>query len=305
MAEKDITEKMLEDHNDVFSDIMNVFLFGGKQVIKAESLQMAQISSAYHDQNELHQQDRDTAKFWKQENVNLSLLGIENQSTVDPDMPLRIIGYDGASYRGQLYTLKNKKGQFVRNKNQRYPVVSLVLYFGKNPWNKPKKLSEAVNIPTPLAKFVNDYTINVMDVRRLSRKTVDQFSSDFKIVADYFWQLENKGEYKGNEDQITHLEEILNFFQYATNDKRFILKQQDLTGERRPNNMSEVLDRVIEKGIQQGKIQGEKEGSRKGKEEVTKLLKLLLAENNLEAIRKISEDPDYCEELLQKYHISE
>ena len=128
---------------------------------------------------------------------------------------------------------------------------------------------------------------------------------NFRIVADYFWQLENTGEYRGNEDQITHLEEILNFFQYATNDKRFILEKQDLTGERRPNNMSEVLDRVIEKGIQQGKIQGEKEGSRKGKEEVTKLLKLLLAENNLEAISKLSEDPDFSEELLQKYHISD
>lgn len=308
MAEKDITEKILEDHNDVFSDIMNVFLFGGRQVIKEDALQMAQTQSAYHDQNELHRQDRDTAKFWKKENINLSLLGIENQSAVDPDMPLRIIGYDGASYRGQLYTLKNKNGQIIRNKNKRYPVVSLVLYFGKHPWNKPKKLSEAVNIPTPLANFVNDYTINVMDVRRLPRKTVDQFSSDFRIVADYFWQLENTGEYNGNRDQITHLEDLLNFFQYAANDDRFILEQQDLTGERRPNNMSEVLDRVIEKGIQQGiqqgKIQGEKEGDRKGKEKVTKLLKLLLAENNLEAIRKISEDPDYCEELLEKYHIS-
>ena len=132
---------------------------------------------------------------------------------------------------------------------------------------------------------------------------------NFRIVADYFWQLENTGEYRGNEDQITHLEEILNFFQYATNDNRFTLEKSDLIGERRPNNMSEVLDRVIEQGIQQGiqqgKIQGEKEGDRKGKEKVTKLLKLLLAEDNLEAIRKLSEDPDFCEELLQKYHISD
>ena len=86
---------------------------------------------------------------------------------------------------------------------------------------------------------------------------------NFRIVADYFWQLENTGEYNGNRDQITHLEDLLNFFQYAANDDRFILEQQDLTGERRPINMSEVLDRVIEKGIQQGKIQGEKEGDRK------------------------------------------
>lgn len=308
MGELDNTDKLLEDFNDVFSDIVNVTLFDGDKIIREDELTAGQEHSDYMFDGDLLAQDRDICKHWTNGNVRFALLGIENQATIDADMPLRIIGYDGASYRGQLYTLKNKNGQIIRNKNKRYPVVSLVLYFGKHPWNKPKKLSEAVNIPTPLANFVNDYTINVMDVRRLPRKTVDQFSSDFRIVADYFWQLENTGEYNGNRDQITHLEDLLNFFQYAANDDRFILEQQDLTGERRPNNMSEVLDRVIEKGIQQGiqqgKIQGEKEGDRKGKEKVTKLLKLLLAENNLEAIRKISEDPDYCEELLEKYHIS-
>ena len=33
MQEKDITQKMLERHNDVFSDIVNVLLFGGKKVV--------------------------------------------------------------------------------------------------------------------------------------------------------------------------------------------------------------------------------------------------------------------------------
>ena len=33
IQEKDITQKMLERHNDVFSDIVNVLLFGGKKVV--------------------------------------------------------------------------------------------------------------------------------------------------------------------------------------------------------------------------------------------------------------------------------
>ena len=33
MGEKDITEKLLEDYNDVFSDIVNTLLFNGKDVI--------------------------------------------------------------------------------------------------------------------------------------------------------------------------------------------------------------------------------------------------------------------------------
>ena len=33
MGEKDITEKILEDHNDVFADIINGLVFAGEQKI--------------------------------------------------------------------------------------------------------------------------------------------------------------------------------------------------------------------------------------------------------------------------------
>lgn len=33
MGEKDITEKILEDHNDVFADIINGLIFAGEQIM--------------------------------------------------------------------------------------------------------------------------------------------------------------------------------------------------------------------------------------------------------------------------------
>ena len=36
MGEKDITEKILEDHNDVFADIINGLLFDGVQEISGK-----------------------------------------------------------------------------------------------------------------------------------------------------------------------------------------------------------------------------------------------------------------------------
>ena len=38
MAEKDVVEKILESYNDVFSDIVNVLLFQGKQVLSGDEL---------------------------------------------------------------------------------------------------------------------------------------------------------------------------------------------------------------------------------------------------------------------------
>ena len=39
MGEKDIAEKVLLSYNDVFSDIVNVLLFGGKEVILENDLE--------------------------------------------------------------------------------------------------------------------------------------------------------------------------------------------------------------------------------------------------------------------------
>ena len=39
MAEKDTSEKILESYNDVFSDIVNVLLFNGRQTLGADELE--------------------------------------------------------------------------------------------------------------------------------------------------------------------------------------------------------------------------------------------------------------------------
>ena len=41
MGQKDITEKLLEDYNDVFADIINGLIFKGEQRILQESLENA------------------------------------------------------------------------------------------------------------------------------------------------------------------------------------------------------------------------------------------------------------------------
>ena len=39
MAKKNIAEKILESYNDVFSDIVNVLLFDGREVVPADELE--------------------------------------------------------------------------------------------------------------------------------------------------------------------------------------------------------------------------------------------------------------------------
>ena len=155
MAEKDITQKLLADYPDVFADIFNVLLFKGKQVIQPteEDLQPALPRSIYKMDGKIHGQERDVAKLWKNGQIRLALLGLENQSSIDRDMPLRVISYDGAAYRDQLNHDEEGKPKV------RYPVVTLVLYFGEKHWTGKHTLKECFDIPPELDEFVNDYKI--------------------------------------------------------------------------------------------------------------------------------------------------
>ena len=70
MGEKDLTEKILEDYNDVFADIINAFVFEGKDVVHPDSLRNSSVHSQYKASDQkLHELERDVAKYWMDGNV--------------------------------------------------------------------------------------------------------------------------------------------------------------------------------------------------------------------------------------------
>ena len=154
MGSKDITEKNLEAWNDVFADIVNVLLFKGEQIIQENELEADTTKSMFKADEKIHEQERDVSKFWKNGEIRIAILGFENQTVQDYKMPLRVISYDGASYKKQLLYEKLEKN---------FPVATLVLYFGtKNRWTAPKNLCACFEIPKELKPFVSDYQINVL-----------------------------------------------------------------------------------------------------------------------------------------------
>ena len=46
MGQKDISEKVLVDYNDVFADILNVCIYNGKEIVKPEELTPAERQTA-------------------------------------------------------------------------------------------------------------------------------------------------------------------------------------------------------------------------------------------------------------------
>lgn len=64
-------------------------------------------------------------------------------------MPLRVIGYDGISYRSQC----------LSDAKEYYPVITLVLNFSNTRWDKNKRLSECFHVPQELEPYFSGNTV--------------------------------------------------------------------------------------------------------------------------------------------------
>lgn len=251
MGEKDIAEKNLEAFNDVFADIVNVLLFKGNKLMKEKDLESAVKDSMFKADGKIHQQERDVSKFWKNGEIRISILGFENQTNPDKDMPLRVISYDGASYKQQLLDNEKDKTKDTKKKSL-YPVVTLVLYFGTDEkWSTHKNLLSCFNVPEELKPFVNDYKINVFNIAWLSDKTIDKFQSDFKIVAKYFQSIRIKKNYKGSTEEIKHVDALLKMLSALTGDNSF----EEVYNEGNLNKGGVTMCEVVEKIKNEGKAE--------------------------------------------------
>ena len=103
-------------------------------------------------------------------------------------MPLRVFGYEGGDYRLQL----TRKGV------KRYPVLTLVLYFGTERRRPEERtLFERLRVADALRPFLNDCRMNVLEVAWLTDEETSVFTSDFWFAGDYFRQIRQNGRYVG------------------------------------------------------------------------------------------------------------
>lgn len=246
MGQKDITEKILEDYNDVFADIVNVLLFRGNRIVKEESLKETKVKSQYKaEAGKLHEQERDVAKYWQDGNALVAICGLENQTVEEKYMPLRVFSYDGASYRRQLLS-ENDENPIV-------PVVSLVLHFGMKEWSSPHNLKGVIDIPKELEPYVNDYKTNIFNIAFLDDETVQMFQSDFRIVADFFVQKRKNKDYVPDEHKIKHVDEMLKLLQVLTGDDRYNVKFSEAE-KKEDIKMCDVMERAVNKGKEEERI---------------------------------------------------
>lgn len=83
--------------------------------------------------------------------------------------------------------------------------------------------------------------------------------SDFRIVADYFVQMRESGDYIPDPQRISHVYETMQLLSAMTQDDRFEEAYHDAT-EGGLKNMCEVLDKIEDRGRKEGRAEGELKG---------------------------------------------
>ena len=294
MAEKDLAGKKIEDFNEVFADIYNTLLFR-RHILVPECLKAGATESIYKtDARDLNSQSRDILKkYYDKANLVISSFGIENQASIDENMPIRVMGYDAGTYRQQLYD----------GDAECTPVITIVLNMTQKRWSAAKSIHELIHMDDELAEYVQDYKIHVFDIAFLEDETIEAFTSDFKKIARFFKRKRLGENPFASETELQHPTEMLEFIAAFTQDRRYLDGVPYLESVKEKGGvvtMCEVADALItegmEKGIEKGIKQGMQEGVLRGKVEV--LYEMKYSVSQIADRLNISEEK--VEEILTK-----
>ena len=132
------------------------------------------------------------------------IISIQNQSDISYVMPVRVINADANGYYLQWKDIERKHkrekqtwadhGEFLskfKESDRLKPILTIVIYFGKDDWNGAKSLKEITNLkvcPLHIQKQMQDYSINLIEVRNFS--DVEKFTTDLREVFGF---LQNDG----------------------------------------------------------------------------------------------------------------
>ena len=324
MGQKDMAEKIMEDYPDVFADIVNVLLFDGKQVISEEDLKETGMRSQFKaDTGRIHEEERDVGKYWVRDGAIQAMIGLENQSQPDGVMPMRIIGYDGASYRSQL---SGKEG------HQRYPVVTLVLYFGEKRWSGNRRslweLFAEENNPAhkdgkpthrEISHFAEDYHMRLFEIAYLSERQLKMFRSDFGLLAEDMVRKRKNEPFRIPQNrQIRHVDAFLKMLSVFA-DEKYVeecaksLIERSRKGERIMGcdisaawadlGRKEGLTAGRREGLLTGRREGLLTGRQEGQEEMSRLITAMVADGRIEELERSAKDSEFREKMLREYHL--
>ena len=308
---KDILEKILLAHSDVFADCENALAYGGKQLLRAEDLVPAPTESFYPGQEGMRGQFSDVSSYLMKKGEICAQYLIGNETDLERHQVLRKASYQGGAYRVQL-----SSGKPV------YPVIGMVIDWTHKESRIPLSLHELLRkdgVSQEELARVDDVKLEVYHMNNLPEEVRKRFTSDMGFVVDF---LNEDGFERRQEQRIVHVEALCEMMAALTGDSRFtdltaeLLEKQkegkeiimceyidmlEARGEERGIKIGE--DRGIAIGESRGIAIGEARGAVTGENRLANLIQILIKENKYKEVEAVSSSRERRHELYRKYGI--
>ena len=180
---KDETFKSFWNQNDRFASLLNTVLFEGKHMIRPEELNDSDDGESAETPGEMNPVVKKTGP-----GAEFVLTGIK-----DPrDMPLQLLYQDSLGYLKECQDILKGRGEnkddidevleALHEEDRLKPIINLVLYYGKEPWNGAMSLKEMFpHVPEKIREVFPDYRINLIQARDAER-----YHFDNKDLQDAF-----------------------------------------------------------------------------------------------------------------------
>lgn len=281
MGKKDVALKNYTANPEIFADLFNGCLFGGKQVVRPECFM--ERSPEIFDEKGGGGTVPDNIRQLKDGAV-LALLALENQKPVDYHMVLRNMRTEALAYHRQWLERKKQHekardltagNEFIsriKRDDKFTPVVMLVVYYGRKPWDGPRHLHELLDLSGEnevLLPFIPDYRLNLFDYH--DYEDFAAFQSDLRVVFEILRYGDDKKELMKKvaekpRDWYNVSDESYEIITSLTHAKGLFRNKTKMKEDETMVNMAKAFEELVDEGV----IIGEARGITKGERDKTK-----------------------------------
>ncbi|MBR4945024.1 MAG: Rpn family recombination-promoting nuclease/putative transposase [Peptococcaceae bacterium] len=226
MGHADTITKQYMKNQDIFADAFNFFIYNGEQQILAE--QLRSLDNTYAEllpDNSSIQRVRDGLEYltaMTDQQTAYAVLGIENQTEIHYAMPVRNMLYDALEYTSQVrqtasahkekHHYKVSRGEYLsgfHKTDKLTPVLTLVIYFGSNPWDGPRSLHDMMNLKDDsLRNLIVDYPLYLIAPAQINDADFSKFHTSLGPVLKFIKYSKEKDKIKQllAEDTYKHMD---------------------------------------------------------------------------------------------------
>ena len=208
MGKRDHYTKHLLDDPKVVADIFKYLTFRKSPVVLLNNIQRLDGEQVTVVGKKLDRRIRDRlwlVSFTFAGHDYQIVLGIELQSAISYDMPVRVMHYDALSYAHQVKVHEARHRQNadfsgatllsgITIDDKLIPVVTVVLYFGTLRWNGAVKLIDMLIVAPcqSIRSLINVPVMHLIDPHRLSEQQLLCFESELREVLVFIKYADNR-----------------------------------------------------------------------------------------------------------------